>query len=58
MAVDGLRKLVAKIERPAAEDTWPEGPDAVHLIIRNSTSPIISRTGPGGPSRGASAGRS
>lgn len=58
MAVDGLRRLVAKIERPAAEDTWPEEPDAVHLIIRNSTAPIISRTGPGGPSRSASAGRS
>jgi DNA-binding LacI/PurR family transcriptional regulator len=58
MAVDGLRKLVAKIERPAAEDTWPEEPDAVHLIVRNSTAPIISRTGPRGPSRSASAGRS
>ena len=57
MAVNGLTRLVVKIERPAA-GTWPEDPDAVHLIIRNSTAPIISRTGPGGPSRRASAGRS
>lgn len=57
MAVDGLRRLVARIERPAAEDIRPEEPNVVHLIIRNSTAPIISRTGPGGPSRSGGAGR-
>lgn len=54
MAIDGLRKLVAQIEDPAAEASRPDQPDPVHLIIRNSTAPIITRAGHGGPSGAAS----
>jgi DNA-binding LacI/PurR family transcriptional regulator len=57
MAIAGLRKLVAQIEHPASEASRPDQPDPVHLIVRNSTAPIITRAGYGGPSGAASTGR-